>query len=372
MSHNSRNKLQRDFGIRGPLSDWSKSYLNCRQQVTSVNGVKSGMLPVSYDIPQGSLLGPTLFTMFTNNLPTSVVSGSVYMFADDTTIYCIGTSVDEAIVQLNLAKQELYSWCLTNKLTPHPGKSKAMLISRKSPMGPIPPIFIGGHTIKWVNKTRLLGMTVDHKLSWIPHTLELKKMRFLPRKMLQDFYLRVILPSVSYGLILLGACCNSDILNSLESLHCRAARILFNLPKDMASYDVLERAEWFTIRFYYKLAVFKCIHKAYNGRLPSTLSNCFAKKRNLLYSITARDSLMVPRFNTRFMKDSVAYRGSVIWHTLTSKYTDLVDAYQKTQNFRTFKAVKFNVVSALNLKILYTFECNFNVALIAFNVLICF
>ena len=61
--------------------------------------------------------------------------------------------------------------------------------------------------------------------------------------MSQDFYLRVILPSVNYGLILWGACCNSDFLNSLEKLHCRAARIIFNLPRDMASYDVLDRAE---------------------------------------------------------------------------------------------------------------------------------
>ena len=77
--------------------------------------------------------------------------------------------------------------------------------------------------------------------------------------------------------------CRCSII--LILLHCRAARIVFNLPKDMASHDVLEHAEWFTIRFYYKLAVFKCMHKAYNGRLPSTLNNCIAKKRDLSYSI---------------------------------------------------------------------------------------
>ena len=138
-------------------------------------------------------------------------------------------------------------------------------------------------------------MTVDHKLSWVPHTLELKKsfvnklselcllkkLRFLPRKLLQDFNLRAILPSVNCGHVLCGACCNSDILDSLERLHCRAARIIFNLPKDMASHDVLERAELFTIRSYYKLAVFKCMHKAFNGRLPSTLTNCISKKHDL-------------------------------------------------------------------------------------------
>ena len=210
---------------------------------------------MSYGIPQGSVLGPTLFSMFTNDLPTSVVSGLVYKFADDTTIYCIGTSADEATTQLNLAMHELYSRCLANKLTPLPGKSEAMLVSRKSPIGPISPSFIGGHTIKWVIKTRLLGMTVDHKLSWVPHILELKKsfvnklcllkkLRFLPRRMLQDFYLKVIFPSMNYGLILWGACCNSNNLDFLERLHCRVARTIFNLLKDMASHGVLEHAEY--------------------------------------------------------------------------------------------------------------------------------
>ena len=153
----------------------------------------------------------------------------------------IDTSADEATAQLNLATHKLYSWCLANKLTPHPGKSEGMLISRKSPIGTIlRSLWEDTLSNAGVIKTRLLGLTVNHtcKLSWVPHTLELKKsfvnklcllekLRFLPRKMLQDFYLRVIFPCVNYGLILWGACCNSDNLNFLERLHCRAARIIF-------------------------------------------------------------------------------------------------------------------------------------------------
>ena len=99
----------------------------------------------------------------------------------------------------------------------------------------ISPIPIRGHTIKWVIKSRLVGMTVDHQLSWLPHTLEelcgkkknhayLKKAKIYVNK--NDFYLRVVLPSVNCGLILWGAYCNSDILDSLKRLHCRAARII--------------------------------------------------------------------------------------------------------------------------------------------------
>ena len=133
-----------------------------------------------------------------------------------------------------------------------------MLISRRNPPANIPPIFIGNSTIEWVSKSRLLGMTVDGKLTWTPHMLELKKSfakklgllkksRFLPRNVRQDIYFKVILPSVTYGLILWGSCCSSDVLfQSLERLHCRAARLIFNLPKDMASVDVLQRAQWLT------------------------------------------------------------------------------------------------------------------------------
>lgn len=128
-------KLKRDFGITGTLLHLTKSYLNGRQQFTVVNGVKSELLPVSCGIPQGSVLGPTLFTLFTNDLPSSVSSGSLYMYADDTTVYCIGETADITISQLNKALQEVHAWCLNNRLTPHPGKSEVMLLSKGTPMG---------------------------------------------------------------------------------------------------------------------------------------------------------------------------------------------------------------------------------------------
>ena len=92
-------KLERDFGIAGPLMDWLKSYLKERQQFTVVNGSISEMLPVSFGIPQESVLGPTLFTLFTNDRPSSVSSGSVYTFADDTTVYCISDTAEKCPVK---------------------------------------------------------------------------------------------------------------------------------------------------------------------------------------------------------------------------------------------------------------------------------
>jgi len=119
-------KLERHCGIKGLTLDWLKSYLTGRKQFTVLNGVKSDLLSEPMGIPQGSVLGPTLFTPFTNDLPLSVRSGSLYMFVDDTTVFCIGDTLQEA-----------YNWCCDNQLTPHPGKSEAMLLCRGNPMRPI-------------------------------------------------------------------------------------------------------------------------------------------------------------------------------------------------------------------------------------------
>ena len=73
------------------------------------------------------------------------------MFADDTTVYCLSDTAEESIVQLNSALREVNEWCLINRLTPHPSKSEAMLISRRNPPMNILPIFMGNSTIEWVS-----------------------------------------------------------------------------------------------------------------------------------------------------------------------------------------------------------------------------
>ena len=321
------------------------------------------MIPISFGIPQGSVLGPTLFTLFTNDLPSSVSSGSVYMFADDTTVYCMSDTAEKSIAQLNSALRELNEWWLINRLTPHPSKIEAILISRRNPPANIPPIFIGDSTIEWVSKSRLLRMTVDEKLTWTPHMLELKKSfakklgllkksRFLPRNVRQDLYFKVILPSVTYGLILWGSCCNSDLFQSLERLHCMAARLIFNLPKDMASVDVLQRAQWPTLSIYYKSAIFICFHKAFHDRLPFTLIDLISKKRATYYSTRTCASLIVPRFKTRYMKDSVAFRGSVLWNAVTNNCSALTknvpyrDLRLKLKSLVNFNEFSFKITSA--------------------------
>ena len=142
-------KLNCEFGVNGSLLDLICNYLSGRPQFTVLNGVKSTLLPVSMGIPQGSVLGPTLFVVFTNDLPSSVPFGSVYMYAD-TTIYCVGETADLAIDQVNKALRTFYNWCLNNRLTPHPRKSEVILFTKGTPLGPIALVHLGNAVLNLV------------------------------------------------------------------------------------------------------------------------------------------------------------------------------------------------------------------------------
>ena len=149
---------------------------------------------------------------------------------------------------------------------------------------------------------------------------------------------------MTYGLVLWGSCCNSDLFQSLERLHCRAARLTFHLPKDMASADILQRAQWPTLSVYYKLAILICLHKAFHGRLPVTLIEVISKKRATNYSTRTCASLIVPRFNTRYMKD--------LWNAVTNNCSTLTknlpyrDLRIKLKSQANFNEFSFKITSA--------------------------
>ena len=95
-------KLQ-GFGISGSAYEIIEDCLTDRHQFTEirVNGSRSQAGSISYGVPQGSLLGPKMFKIFVNDLPESVKEGEVYMYADDTTAYCVGKCIEEAVDHLN-------------------------------------------------------------------------------------------------------------------------------------------------------------------------------------------------------------------------------------------------------------------------------
>ena len=184
---------------------------------------------------------------------------------------------------LNNVLAELQEWCDRNSMVPHPEKCKAMIMQRKSTFtGPIQALRLGNNIIKWTTLERLLGVQVDDKLSWSDHAANAAKsfasklsllwrMRFLPQKQLEDYYTKVIMPSVTYGLAVWGSG-NKKHLNNLEKLHGRAGRILYGLPWDTSAEDVWIRTRWDSLETMYKLRLTEFVFRVTPSR---NLKICF-------------------------------------------------------------------------------------------------
>ena len=85
MNHTILLKKLTHYGIRG-VAKWFQSFLEDRKQFTSVQGSKSAEKPIKDGITQGSVLGPLLFILFSNDLHKAVGFSSVHHFADDTNL----------------------------------------------------------------------------------------------------------------------------------------------------------------------------------------------------------------------------------------------------------------------------------------------
>ena len=121
----------------------------------------------------------------------------------------------------------MFTWCINNRLTPNPGKCEVMLLSKARLRGPLPAIYIGESIKEYKGKTRLLGVTVDQNLSWIPHLQQvvksfanklslLKKSRFLPSHVCESFYLKVIQPSITYAMPVWGSAGETELYKTLK------------------------------------------------------------------------------------------------------------------------------------------------------------
>ena len=99
------------YGIRGKLLDWISAFLIDRRQRVVIRGSKSEWASVTSGTPQGSVLGPTLFTLFVNDMPQQVLS-CVKLFADDTKLYCPVTGVADLQADIDALVNWSKKWLL--------------------------------------------------------------------------------------------------------------------------------------------------------------------------------------------------------------------------------------------------------------------
>lgn len=198
-----------------------RSYLEGRQQIVLWNGATSAPLSVRHGVPQGSVLGPLLFIIAINDLYFEV-SGSVCIFADDSTLFSCGDDPLQAQLAVNALMVVASHWFEVNKFAMNVTKTQDITFS-----------LCKGAPI--CDPVKLLGITLDSRLNWEAHIdiicVRLSRILYLLRRLSADLtnhYLRQVYyaffhPILSYGIRLWG---HSSNVQKILLLQKRAIRIV--------------------------------------------------------------------------------------------------------------------------------------------------
>lgn len=151
------------------LIRWIKSFLSNRVQRVVLGDSASDWAPVTSGVPQGTVLGPLLFSIFVDDIDKIIPEGIMLKrFADDTKIYTIFNDATSTPAQLKLQQtlESLHSWCTTNSLPINIRKCVVMHFGCRNPKQVY---FVNNTTLDAADHTRDLGIVLDSSLSFSNH-----------------------------------------------------------------------------------------------------------------------------------------------------------------------------------------------------------
>jgi len=147
-----------DLGVSGIELQWFTDYLSGRMQRVKCGNRYSDWGPVIGGIPQGSALGPLLFLVYVNNMPSQVSNGCLLQFDDET------CSADSPIKVAAMLQDDINAWISESKMKLNLSKSSIMWFSIKPSTTVAPPIMVNNTTLSVVCKQRYLGVIFDSQL----------------------------------------------------------------------------------------------------------------------------------------------------------------------------------------------------------------
>ena len=285
VNHQLLIKTLQQLGIRGTMLHWFSTYLVGRLQRIKVNGVTSQPKLLDCGVPQGSVLGPILFTIYTASLGQLLRQLDVqyHFYADDSQLWVIfkPPELDTAIGQMEKCIVSVQKWMLSHQLKMNDDKTEFLVISSKSIARGIgsPSLHIGDHQVVATSSARNIGVMMDSKASMEAHVLSVCKSsfihirnlsrikKFVDSSSLECLVHAFITTKLDYcNSLLCGA--PSTLINKLQRIQNIVARIITGHGRCEHITPVLKALHWLPVQQRIKFKTLVLVYKAVNNLAP--------------------------------------------------------------------------------------------------------
>ena len=288
----------RKMGISGTALQWLNSYLSDRSFMVSWRGEVSKSQQLATGVPQGSVLGPLLFSIYMTSLGSVIQKHgfSYHCYADDTQLYFSFQPDDPTVVaRISACLSDISSWMNDHHLQLNLTKTELLVVPANPSFHHNFSIQLGSSTITPSRTARNLGVVMDHQLSFTDHIAtttrscrfalyNIRKIRpFLSEQATQLLVQALVLSRLDYCNALLAglpAC----TIKPLQLIQNAAARVVFNEPKTAHVTPLLIRLHWLPVAARIKFKVLMLAYKTTTGTAPTYLSSLvqsYAPSRSL-------------------------------------------------------------------------------------------
>lgn len=350
--------------VGGLMLRWIKSFLSDRLYRVKINEDISDPYSLDNGTPQGSSLSPLLFLVMVNDFPVLSTHTSTGLFADDSTIWRSGTNISIITHHLQLDIDTISNWCIKWGLKINTKKTAGIIFTRKTKLE-TPIIRINNEKIDFVDNVKMLGITLDKRLTWKSHINTiidssaqcLNIIRLLSgstfgssKGALLSVYRGLIRSRIEYGCFLYQNSSNNN-LKLLDSLQYKALLMctggmkgtpLSNLLIECGETSLAQRRFEFYMKFLTRIkfsnvspcrnifqdTVIYSLSKKFQSDESSTFSNVLEKSNINIDNLTLCDFLCppwsLPLVNVDFSL-----------HKTLSKSADLISKFDNTNKYVT-------------------------------------